>query len=230
MSKFATIKVKCAICGKKHEFRQMSSSCFLDESDLDNRPAMMMRATISFEIQMCTQCHYSNYNLGKRVPGMKHEILKSEEYLAVVNDDSLSSTAKAFWLASIIYGKAGDRRTTGYLALKAAWYFDDACDKEHAKLMREKAIKCFEYDIAPVYHCDVNLACIIIDMKRRIGDFDGAVAIAEYLLNLNAAGHVELKEVIVKVLEFQIKLCKAGYTSCYTISHALGKKQKFVVK
>ena len=230
MSTSELIKVKCAICGKKHEFRQMNSSCFLDESDLDNRPAMMMRATISFEIQMCTQCHYSNYNLGKRVPGMKHEILKSEEYLAVVNDDSLSSTAKAFWLASIIYGKAGDRRTTGYLALKAAWYFDDACDKEHAKLMREKAIKCFEYDIAPVYHCDVNLACIIIDMKRRSGDFDGAVAIAKHLLNRKAVGYVELEKVIVKVIKFQIKLCKKGNTSCYTVSDALGEKPKFVIK
>ena len=209
MSTFIPVNRKCTVCGKNHRFRALMSTTVFGPPDLDNRPDMLKRATLGLEIQMCDSCFYANYDISKRPNGMKEITLKSEEYLAVVNNEAISQTAKAFWLSSIIHSQSGDYKIAGFLALKAAWVFDDYCNSAYAKLLRETAIKHFEKDIAPEYHSDVNCAAILTDMKRRVGDFDGAIAIAEHLINHGVEASLE------QIMKFQIKLCKSEDTRCH---------------
>lgn len=225
MSTFIQVKKRCAMCGKSHTFREIRSYTIMGSRDLDTRPPMFKRAALGVEIQMCDHCFYSNSDISKRVPGMKMYTLSSDEYQSVIkNREIVNTTGQAYWLSSIIHAQRGDYKTAGYLALSSAWSFDDRYDREYSTLMRKRAIECFEREIAPEYQLNINMACILVDMKRRIGDFDGAITVAEYLINQASENKENLGEIIEKVLSFQIELCKDGNTRCYRISDAMGEE------
>lgn len=224
-------KTKCAICGREHNFSVLMStnSCGMD---LDTRPQGMARYTAEYEIQYCENCHYANYDISEKPDWLDEKILTSDAYLSIVEqyempmlfgrkfslDDEIKtrySTPKAFLLSSYLHASVGDERSAGMLSLKAAWVFDDICDTSSATDARKQAAEYLSNYISQEGDNDKrgkhNIAIMLVDIYRRIGEFDKAKEKAEQLLA------VEENDFIKKILQYQISLIDAQDKSCHSV-------------
>ncbi len=214
MTTFRDETVKCAVCGKKHKIRKIFSTNSFGGCDLDTRPPEMKRSTLIYEINFCDKCFYANYDLGKTFEGFNKEVLKSEEYLAIVNSNILNDSAKSFLLAGQIYLYHCKNFEAGLCFLKAAWCFDDTGFLSLAVDARKRAFKCFDLHLKVIDDNTLyaTLSTIIVDMLRRCGEFECAIVRAENVLKK----HID--EIYKEILNFEIKLCKSRDLNCHTMN------------
>ena len=199
MSTFFKANRKCAICGKEHTFTVVGSTNAMGYMDLDTRPPEMKRSTLPYEIQLCDDCFYANYDIEEKIPEFDKKILNASNYLAVAKDESINKTARAFILAAYTYQVVGSVLKAGIYYLNASWIFDDIKDEARAVRTRVRALKLLSEHVEKT--ADVNIAVLTVDLQRRIGDFDGAVETAEQLIEYG------VEEFLEKILRLQIKLC-----------------------
>lgn len=222
---------KCAICGQEHYFMTLLStnSCGMD---LDTRPQGMARYTLRHEIQYCENCHYSNYDISEKPDWLDEKILTSDAYLSIVEEyeipmlfgrkfsleDEIKAkylTPQSFLLSSYLHATAGNERSAGMLSLKAAWAFDDMCDDLSATNARKQAAEYLLNYINQERDNDKrkkhDIAIMLVDIYRRIGEFDKAKEKAKQLLA------VEENDLIKKILQYQISLSDAQDMSCHSV-------------
>ena len=94
--------------------------------------------------------------------------------------------------------------------MNAAWLFDDANDVDFAKRARKKSIEALSVYVENTEN--IELAVVIVDMQRRIGDFEGAEVSAKQLIEFGVSGLLE------KVLNFEIKLCSLRDDMCHNMA------------
>lgn len=209
MSTFSKLVKKCAICGKEHEFIVVNSTTTMGAMDLDTRPPQMKRSTLPHEIQYCDKCHYANDDIENIIEGFNKDSLSSQNYLAVVNDDKIDRTAKAFLLAGHLHAIYGKYREAGIYFLNAAWIFDDLKEEDYAKRARLKSHKYLSVFIEETE--DINLAVLTVDLQRRVGDFIGAIETANQLLEYG------VDDFLAKILNFEIELSNKNDSSCHSV-------------
>ena len=197
---FKEIK-KCINCGTKNEVNIIGSTSVFGASDFDLRPAPLKRGTLMFEIQRCKKCNYASYDLEKKEIFDK-SILKSEDYLNILNNPNYPELAKSFMLASLIKEKEKDYQRAANNLLKACWVLDD-CDID-AKEKRIKAAELFlkQEDINDTY------LILISDLYRRASLFEKALELINKAIKKDLASpldEVALKE--KKLIEKHDDLC-----------------------
>ena len=210
MSRLVRIEKKCAVCGRVQSATMVQSGDAFGAPDLDGRPPMMMRALLSHSVGTCVDCHYSAADVSQRIPGFKRSMLERDEYIAVLEREDISSTAKSFLLASLLYSWCGAHRYAGMMLHKAAWVFDDHRQRDYAKAARRASLK--HYDKIPTGNLTHEV--IKVDIRRRSGDFDGAIASATELLER------ELHRDLALILRLEIALAEAHDDACHTTDEA----------
>ena len=214
MSSLIQITKKCAVCGCEHTFTIVKSTNSLGHMDLDIRPAGMKRSTLLYEIQYCEHCHYANSDISEKPTWFDEKVLSSNAYLAVVNNSELDTVAKSFLLSGYLNAAGGQFKEAGILSLKAAWIFDDKNEVQNAIRARSKASK---YLLNYVNQKeDINTATMVVDINRRMGEFDAAREAAVQLLGFGATGLLE------KILQFEIALIDAKDSECHTVGEIKG--------
>jgi len=209
MTTLAERKRRCAVCGHEQEYTEITSTNSFGPMDLDSRPPEMQRSTMDYWIQLCEKCGYSCGHIEDSIPGIGLDDLKSEEYQALLNNNTINKLSRAFLLAGHLYSKAKEFRVAGFRYLRAAWAFDDRNESDNAKHARNKAIE--NMNIFLEGTADTTLSTVSVDLYRRNGRFEEAEERARRLIDSGA------NDVPVKVLEFQILLCKNKDKGCYTV-------------
>ena len=142
------------------------------------------------------------------------KVLSSNAYLAVVNNSELDNVAKSFLLSGYLNAAGGQFKEAGILSLKAAWIFDDKNENQNAIRARSKASK---YLLNYVNQKeDINAATMVVDINRRIGEFDAAKEAAVQLLGFGVTGLLE------KILQYEISLIDAKDSACHTVGEIKG--------
>ena len=205
--------VECAVCGATKNVTSMASSNSFGLCDLDFRPAEMMRSDMVNMLSFCSSCGYANSSLEKlNYPNAK-ELVESNAYQKMARSPELAfSRAKAFFLLAVLQRENKDYKLASYNYLRAAWFFDDEIKIELAKLCRELSISCFE----KVKNLTVGDNLVYIDMKRRIGCFDGALKTINALLKKD-----DLDKEYIDILNIQKDLCEKNDIACYCCDGSL---------
>lgn len=205
MAKIIKEKRICAHCGQKSEQDVLLSCSCIGNIDLDTRPSYTGRNNIQYEIQECPHCHFCS----PHIDDIDRNINEfSGEYLHLVQNTEISTLAKRFLLAAVLGEQSGDFYLAGMLYLKAAWVFDDINDIEYMKVARKKAAENLRIHIERT--SDGDSAIMLVDILRRIEDFEKALIIIEKI------GDAE-NELINSILDFQRKLIADKDTSCHTL-------------
>ncbi len=191
---------KCIICGHDYHYQQLLENTSFGMRDLDTRPPGMLRRMMHLTLQKCPNCGYVNNDVSIRIKDFDESILKSEEYLEILNDEKINFAIKKFKLYGFIM-KDIDNQKAGMAYLRAAWMADDAkCEKE-ARMLRSKAIKYLEASLKTNENENVKL--ILVDLYRRVGLFEEAHEYAMFLLN-----NLGLEKYKRNILFYQLKLCE----------------------
>lgn len=214
MSSLIRITKKCAVCGCEHTFTVVKSTNSFGHMDLDTRPAGMERSILPYEIQYCEHCHYANSDISEKPAWFDEKVLSSNAYLAVVNNSALDPVAKSFLLSGYLNAAGGQFKEAGILSLKAAWIFDDKNENQNAMRARSKATKYLLNYVSQIE--DINIATMVVDINRRMGEFDAAKEAAVQLLGFGATGLIE------KILQYEISLIDAKDTACHTVGEIKG--------
>ena len=213
MTTFLPRNVKCGVCGNVKKVNIIGSTNAMGYMDLDTRPPMMARHNLAYEIQMCPRCFYANTSIERVPENFIKNIMKTDEYVSIVNDPTINDVAKAYLLAGYIKNKLNDYRSAGFWYLKAAWSFDDRKDIQNAIMAREEALANFEKELEDNY--EEHLTLITVDIRRRIKKFDEAIKTAEKLLE-----KVE-DEFIRKLIIFEISLANQKDSLCHDLGETL---------
>jgi endogenous inhibitor of DNA gyrase (YacG/DUF329 family) len=166
MSTIEETTVFCAACGRQSEQQRLTSFSTFSGSDLDFRPAEMLRSTMNYWIMACPHCGYVAEDIGKW-PRVRRNTL---DRLYAYADKALPKLAYLFQKRALHCEHQKDIRGAIRAYLCAAWVCDDAGDEDRAKQMRAK---CLQLTQRRMKHCrrrDWNrYAMLTADLLRRIG-------------------------------------------------------------
>ena len=216
MTTMRSNKRTCAVCGATNEFNELMSSNSFDGPDLDLRPAEMMRSTMYVWIQECPECGYISEEVSDPSSVTK-EWLKSDKYLTCEGITFKSKLAKQFYRYYLISLEDENKEDAYYAVLHAAWACDDMNDDANARYCRELAISLVPALIKNENGNKEELLVTKADLMRRAGQFDKLID--EY------TGIRFDKELLDKILEFEIEKAKNKDASCYRVKDVTGKKQ-----
>ena len=209
-------EVTCALCGTVSKHATITSTNMLTSPDLDTRPGIMMRNTISTWVQECPQCGYCSENLseGSKIEKQWLSLLYYRDQLL---DRDYPELANRFLCSSTLLELSTSYVDAAWRAIHAAWACDDENRTEAARKCRMKAISLISIAGGYKQHLsdeaeDTDL--IKIDLLRRCGEFEMAKQIADKL-----AGELSV-EVKKAVTTFQSHLAGKKDDRCHTIEDA----------
>ena len=211
MTTIAPVLTKCDCCGAVNELMVVGSSSSFGFMDLDTRPPPLLRDTLAYEVQRCENCAYCAPSLdaGQEVSG---ELVNSEAYQELANDESIPEPARSFRCAAWIAEEDARLADAGWLHLKAAWALDDLEDHDQARDARLRALEAWQKAknkdqlFAPDEDSE---ALLVVDVTRRAGLFDQAEQLA--------AEFDSEEEFLVKVMDFERDLIGRRDHSCHTV-------------
>ncbi|MBN1306410.1 MAG: hypothetical protein JXA18_00735 [Chitinispirillaceae bacterium] len=166
---------QCFICGAKSQHPMGNLSLGdVGERDLDGRPTHILRSSVYLWIQRCPLCGYCAPEI---VQGDEadREIVRSEAYLAQLNNSLFPETANAFLCYSLIMRNRGFFADAAWATVFAAWICDDNGYSESAYRCRGFAIdlfetaRCNQQDFAD---SNDQEEIYLIDLRRRRSQFD----------------------------------------------------------
>ena len=191
----------CRVCGAsaRPPFRAPTAEL---APDLDHRPGEPARSTLPQWIATCRRCGASGPDLAK-LPASADAVVRSDAYRAL----RTPGPAMPFLRWAMICERTSDPVAAAEATLHAAWALDDAGGD--AAELRRRAVVLFGTPDGP------EEALRSIDMLRRAGDYDAAVACAD---SLDAAA---LDENSAAILAFQRERIAAADASRHMISSAL---------
>jgi uncharacterized protein (DUF2225 family) len=214
MSLFNTGIQTCVICGEQVETKHVLSNVSISYTDLDTRPRGVARTAEKNCVHFCPNCGYSSYNLEKDITFGLREILKTEEYLSIFNNQELDVDAKKFYLMGIILDEINEYQRAATAFLRASWFFNDIGNKEWMIKSKKRAIK--EFLKSEFTWRNEQVICILVDLYRRIEKFDYAIE------TINRFGLQNVKDKDnLKILEFQLKLSQEKDSSIHTTNEIL---------
>ena len=145
------------------------------------------------------------------------EIVQSPAYRALLADADLPELARSFLCSSMIFEEIDEEAFAARNAIDAAWVCDDEGLPEAAVRCRLRAVERLresEGDGDALYADPSTEYAVIVDLLRRAGRFEDAVARAEAALG-DAEGEV------AAVLAFSRSLALARDSGRYTVEDAL---------
>lgn len=208
MTMISWVRIKCAVCGYEDEYGHLDSTNSFGPCDLDTRPAPMERDTLSYEINVCSKCGYSDYDISSLTDKNAKEIIKSKEYQKILNSD-MNKTIKAFYLHAIIAAQNKGYADAGMSYLKIAWLLDDFKVPEKAIEYRKKAI--FYYlEVLKEEKAD-EIKLMLLDLYRRTEQFGKAIEFANQIIFTNES------DLFNEIKEYQIYLSTNKDTACHNL-------------
>ena len=208
MSTHIKVNELCYVCNRKSDFYVLGSSNTFGSSDLDLRPAPMMRNTMAWWIQECPFCGYVSNSVSD-ITSVDEEWLLSEEFKRYEQKNFLSKLAEKFYRAYLISSKDDNKKNMYYNAIHAAWVCDDCGDVNNAIFCRKLAIKAIK-KIQP-YKEDYDV--IRADLLRRSCQFEKLIK--EY------SDKVFTTDLLNKIIQFQILKAKEKDVGCYKVSDVI---------
>lgn len=210
MSTFRNLPYTCSVCGEEFTFRVCTSTICFGKPDLDYRPAILARYTVSSIIQECPSCGYAAVRISDK-EDFDSSILSSDEYKSCGNMGFTSVAAQRNFRHHLIQKSVGNTFEAFRSMLRAAWLCDDEGDDRNSVACRKMAIElldsCLAQGLIPVEELERSLL-IKCDMMRRAGLFDKLIS--EYS---SPSMPVPLPE---NVISFQIEAAKCSDAKCYT--------------
>ena len=212
--------VTCAVCGELTQVMVIDSTSTFGPPDLDLRPAEMARSSIFAWIQRCSFCGYCAPIVDEATPTTR-EVVNSDAYRARLADEDFPALARSFLCSSMIFEEHGDQAVAARNAIEAAWVCDDEDLPGAATQCRLRAIQLLPGPGAQgdsLYSDPSTEYAVIVDLLRRAGRFEDAVAQADAAL---AAAEGEF----AAVLAFSRSLALAGDAGAYTVGDAMAAER-----
>lgn len=219
-------EVQCSLCKVTTEFTGIgSTNTFFGSEDLDTRPPEMMRSTMHTWVRRCPHCGYCASDISTSVPEAE-SIVKSKEYTDQLNDLEFPELANEFLCKAMIHGVTMDYKAASRALIHAAWTCDDHERPEQAQLCRNKAaamLMLAEERGQQLVAQDGRSTAILIDLLRRSGQ-------SEQARQIIAARRVKTNdEVLLQIIDFQVRLLDKNDVSCHTLEEAIGSKSAPVI-
>ena len=209
MSRPMNVERKCFVCGKTSKQTVLASTNQFGAPDLDLRPPEMARSTMGWWIEECPRCGYVAHNLSNETTITK-EWLKNNQYVSCDNRNFRYMLSEKFYKHYLITKTNGENRYAFFAALRAAWACDDARDDTNAIYCRKRALEMLPNVTAQNDEEQETFLLIRADLLRRTEQFK--LLIQEY------GGKTFSRELLNKIVEFQVKKAKQGDTDCYTVA------------
>lgn len=213
MSTFFSTAKMCVLCKRVHEYTQIESTNTFGASDLDLRPAEMLRSTMPLWVEECPFCGYVSRNVSE-LPDEMAEIKQMKAFVSTESYQNAEGNVFANGLAAKFYKKYmlckefGNKEGACFALLSASWACDDVNDKEKSKMCREMALEILKtLKIRGKKKDDFKLQRI--DMMRRVGRFDEVIR--QY------SGKIYFDKQFKRIVKFQIEKSKLKDDGCYTI-------------
>ncbi len=206
----------CALCGETNLFAEVGSSNRFGFSDLDSRPAEMIRSTLPFWVQCCPSCGYCAPDISEAEAGAA-EIVHSSPYMEQRASTRCPELANHFLCRAFIENALDHYAEAGWAALHAAWACDDARNRAAAIACRKKAIELLRgaqsrgVSFAPEPAAE---QAVLADLLRRSREFEAVEAICLEGLKANPSA------ILVQVLEYERALARRRDGKCYTVEQA----------
>lgn len=217
MTTFFTHECTCAVCGNVFDVRMIGSTNSFGSPDLDLRPPEMMRSTMMFWVQRCPRCGYAAKSVSEG-EFIRKEWLESEKYCSCDGIQFKSELAATFYQAYLTAVEVGKTvsEIMEYITA-AAWSCDDANDRENAVHCRLLAAQHIPEAIRIQPERRDDLLVQKADFLRRAGAFEQ--------LRSEYAELQTGKDLLDKIIRFQLKLAESGDCSCYTVKDAVNAEQ-----
>lgn len=210
MSKFAVKNMECNICGRMNEITILAMGQSQGTADLDFRPPEVRRSAMPLWLHKCDYCR-NVFSTSEPMPEYEEKYIDSKEYVNCAGIAGLPELGKRFVKLALIYQHCKEFKNAGDAFLCAAWACDDEKLDVTAIICRRRALACYnEVDVSAISKRELpELKLRIVDMLRRAGMFDEAVAFARRLKFRT--------EQYARICQFQIEKAKAGDKKCYKI-------------
>ncbi len=214
-------EVSCGICGTKSTQTKIASTNVFGSPDLDTRPPEMARSTIYHKIQRCPSCGYCASDISTYSSSAKH-IIESPDYQTCVYNESMPAVGASFMALSYEKQQMKEYADSVWAAIHAAWICDDAKSDAAARDCRLRAVSMIEKgkEVSQTIadHPGTSEA-ITVDLMRRAGMFQEAVALAEKTVTR------DIEEIIKQVLTFEIELIAKKDIEAHTVSEIMSDNE-----
>lgn len=200
-------KVKCGCCGFSFEMSALGSTNSFGSMDLDTRPPEMMRSTITYWLTRCPECDYVNSNI-ELCDNIIKDVVESIEYRSISRSTIYSTLCKNFLQNAMICASKNDKIGEVYNYLHAAWVCDDNQEITNAIAMRKQCI--ILIDKLSIHDSNETFLVIKADLLRRSKQFDA--------LNEEYERRIFSKELLNKIIGFQLKKAEEQDCQCYAVS------------
>ncbi|GAB4176096.1 MAG: hypothetical protein Kow00108_11420 [Calditrichia bacterium] len=214
------ISKKCSVCDKTSEHEELTSTNSFGSPDLDLRPPEMKRSTMNLWIQCCPHCGYCAPDISGYVLDFVPDIVKSEAYQEQLKDKKYPELANWFLCSAMLLEREKKYEEAGQYCLNAAWACDDAEEEEEAVQCRKKAIEFLKMAKEAKQSFSQKPGeeeALLADLYRRTSQFDLAIQIC------NEGIKEQPQDQLVKILKYQIELCRKRDNTCHRIEEALGE-------
>lgn len=209
----------CPCCGHVIRFENLPCQFRAEASPaLDTRVAGVAGVTVLFDIAQCPHCLWCGFPAGAGASAERLvNVVRSRQYRAVF--DAEAPWQARVWLARTMLDlPGGDLVEAFWSTMKATWTcrdmaFAGVCRRAALELMK----RCHAAKLQ-VHDQREQEAAIAIDLLRRVGMYDAALALAtKWASHCRKAGHADL----AAVLAFQVHLCKLRVDGEYTVEQAV---------
>jgi hypothetical protein len=194
----------------------LQSTITFGPPDLDLRPAELKRSSIFAWIERCHSCGYCAGNI-EEASEETNEIVRSSEYRGLLENPVYPRLAASFLCAALVYADLGEEAAAAQRAIEAAWVCDDAGAIDAATQCRLRAVDLLRESEAEgdeLYSDPATEYAVIVDLLRRSGRFDEAVAQADAAFPFADAE-------VAAVLAFSRSLAVACDLRSYTVADAV---------
>ena len=209
----------CFVCGHSATYPDTSTAGpFRGECDLDTRPSSMHRSSVYMLVQQCEACGYCAQDINRGEPAFK-EVVHSALYRELRANQSLSQTAVSFQLQAMLLEHVHDTKGAGWAWLHAAWVNDDGGERANALLCRRKALDYFNQVRSQGESCCATPSLdtvLLVDLYRRVKDFDRASRLAELELELETC-----PPEVRRALTWEVRLARSQNSRTATMAQAL---------
>ena len=212
----ASLEISCALCGEPVRVTAAPTTNPIGSPDLDARPPDPARSALPLRVQCCPSCGYCARDLATATPESR-EAVDEDEYVAVLEDESLPAKAREFLCLARLDGAAGRFDDAFWSTLSAAWVADDADHADAADRCRALALAALRMARAAGRRPggDTGVQDVVeVDLLRRMGEFADAERCIRRALERRPG------EVVDQLLRFERDLVAARDRAVHRVSEA----------
>ncbi|MEI7940721.1 MAG: hypothetical protein WCK27_28935 [Verrucomicrobiota bacterium] len=210
-------EIRCSQCRKLSEHEVIESAGSFGSSDLDIRPAEMMRSTLPQQVQCCPHCGYCMPSVSAPLPNVS-TLLASAEYRQQLESKEYPELANRFLCSAMILESLGRLKDAGWACIHGAWACDDAGDIQPAKNCRLRAESAIGRAIINGQGTTDRPGfdfLILADLLRRAGEFERADQ------RLKEGFSPNCDQEVLFLLIFERLLINRRDTACHTVEEAI---------